>query len=91
MQPMIELGKDAKLEHYRLGKEIAAVCDHVFITNTNFYSSIQKGIKDSKRKCVIEYGDTATITAILSRVAKDGDVIVFEGKEAGFVLSRILE
>lgn len=91
MQPMIELGKNAAKEHYALAKEIGSVCDHVLLTNTNFYEDIVKGIKDSKKRCTVEYGDSATISAIVNRSAKEGDVIVFEGKESAFVLSRLME
>lgn len=61
MQPMIELGKNAKEEHYKVAKEIGKICDFLFITNKNFYDDIRSGIADSNGKCSLQVGDSAFI------------------------------
>ncbi len=91
LQPMIELGKRAKDEHYRVAKEISKTCDHLFLTNGNFYSSIMKGIHDGKGKCIVEVGNANTIAEYLQNHAKKDDVIIFEGKEAAYVMDKVLE
>lgn len=90
LQPMIELGKNAEKEHYRVGKEISSVCDYLFLTNTNFYQPLLKGIKDGKGKTVVEVENPFKISKFISENLQKGDIVVFEGKEAAFSLDTIL-
>lgn len=91
LQPMIELGKNAGSQHYQIAKEISSTCDYLFLTNKNFYKEIERGIVDGGGKCRLALGNSSKVSAkILSIIAK-GDVVVFEGKEAGLVLDRIKE
>ncbi len=90
-QPMIELGIEAKAEHYRIGKAIGTMCDYLLLTNNNYYTEIHNGIKSTKRKCIVKTGGSvAHIVALINNFAKRGDVLVFEGKEAGLVLEKML-
>lgn len=89
LMPLIELGKKAKTYHYEIGK-VLGKCDYVFLTNKNFYKDIQKGIQDSKGKCEIIVANSSIIADKIPGIAKKGDVILFEGKEAGTVLSKLL-
>ncbi len=91
LQPMIELGKRAKDEHYRVAKEISKTCDHLFLTNGNFYSAVMRGIHDGKGKCIVEVGNANTIAEYLQNHTKKDDVIAFEGKEAAYVMDKVLE
>lgn len=89
MQPMIELGKNASDEHELIGKEIGNVCDFLFLTNKNFYQDIFRGMKKSKKKCVVVVGNTLFISQRISALSQKGDIITCEGKEAAFVLDRL--
>lgn len=89
LQPMIELGKNAKLEHYELGKEISTVCDYLFLTNKNFYGDIIKGIKSEDGKCTILLSNTET-ASYLRKITERGDIVIFEGKEAEVVLKKFI-
>jgi UDP-N-acetylmuramoyl-tripeptide--D-alanyl-D-alanine ligase len=90
LQPMIELGGKAAQEHYRVAREISTVCDYLFVTNSNFLPAIKKGIKDGGGKCQVKVGNAVEITSFILANAEKGDIFVFEGKEAGIVLDKIL-
>ncbi len=90
LQPMIELGRKTNAEHHRVAKEIARVCDHLLLTNKNYYSSIKAGIDDSKSTCTVEIVSPSEAAEYLSSQTKKGDIIVFEGKEAAYVIEKLL-
>lgn len=90
LQPMIELGKYAASEHKRIGRAIGNVCDVVLLTNKNYYSEILQGVQEGKRKCSIHVENPAQIAAFISKKTKMGDVVVFEGREAGLSLVKLL-
>lgn len=89
LQPMIELGKNAKKEHFKIGREISLICDYLILTNRNYYSDILKGIKSADKKCEVRINNKNTTEFINEVLVKD-DVIVFEGKESSLLLSNIL-
>lgn len=89
LQPMIELGKSADGEHFRVAKEISGICDYLLLTNKNYLKEIMKGIRDGKGNCIVKTGNTHELTEFLIKNLKRNDVVVFEGKEAAFVLSKI--
>lgn len=90
LQPMIELGKNAKSEHYKIGKEISAICDDLLLTNRNFYSSIKKGIKDGDGDCFVLSASPHELFEFIKSETGKGDIVVFEGKEAANVLGLLL-
>lgn len=89
LMPLIELGRKAKNYHYEIGKTLG-ICDYVFLTNKNFAKEIKKGIVDAKGKCKLLIASSSVIADKIPEIAKKGDVILFEGKEAGLVLGRLL-
>lgn len=89
-QPMIELGKNAKSEHYRVAKKISEICDNLLLTNKNFYNSIKKGIEDGGGNCAVLTGDPQSFSEFIKDETNKGDIVVFEGKEAANVLGLIL-
>ncbi len=90
LQPMIELGKQATDEHRSIGTAIGNVCDYLLVTNKNYHSALLEGVKKGKKKCVVYTGNVWQIMQFLNSHAKRGDVVVFEGKEAGQTLGKIL-
>ena len=90
LQPMIELGKNAKEEHYKIGKEAAIVCDYLFLTNKNFYEEVVRGVGMGKGKTIVQVASPHKISKFISKDSTKGDIVVFEGKEAGFVLDAVL-
>ncbi len=90
LQPMIELGKNAKSEHYRISKEISNICDDLLLTNRNFYDSIKKGIKDGGGDCAVLSAGPQELFEFIKSETEKGDIVVFEGKEAANVLGLLL-
>lgn len=89
LQPMIELGRDAREEHYNVGREIGAICDYVFLTNKNFYKDITRGIKSVGKQCIVKVKKPLEIADFLNAKTTKGDIILFEGKEAAIVLNKM--
>ncbi len=89
LQPMIELGKKANFEHFRVAKEIGKVCDYLLLTNRNYYRYIRKGLHESGGKCEVKIGNAQELADFIKQKTKKGDVVVFEGKEAAFVLEKL--
>ncbi len=90
LEPMIELGKNADEDHYNLAKQIAKICDYLFLTNKNYYKAIASGIQDGDGECMIEIESPAKIAEDINNMVGKDDVIVFEGREAGLVLNKIV-
>lgn len=90
LQPLIELGKRAKQEHYELGQAIAKVCDTVFLTSANYFSFLEKGVHTTNKKCKIKVMEPSAIAKFITKYTGSEDVVVFEGKEAGNVLDLLI-
>lgn len=90
LEPMIELGGRAKQEHFEIGKQISQVCDYLFLTKKNFYKSIMQGIRAGKGRCEVFVDKPAQIEQFLSTNIEKGDIVVFEGREAGLVFNRLV-
>lgn len=89
LQPMIELGKNAKDDHFAIGKEASLVCDSVILTNSNYYSEVKKGVKVGNSECSVVIANSET-PHILKNTLENGDTIIFEGKESGSILNQII-
>lgn len=85
LSPIIELGKNARLIHYDLAKEIGKICDILFLTNMNFYDDIKKGIG---KTCQILVETPEKIASYIAKLSKN-DVALLEGREAAKPLSFI--
>lgn len=90
LQPMIELGKNAAYEHWRVAKEISQICDYLLLTNKNFNDPILKGVEEGDGSCIVKTGNSQYLAEFIKKNAQKGDVVVFEGKESGFVFERVL-
>lgn len=89
LQPMIELGREASDIHYALGKESSVICDHIFLTNRNFAQSFVNGATKVGKKSTVSVSTPREIRDRLSEDMKRGSVVLFEGKEAGLVLTML--
>lgn len=89
LEPMIELGKSGKEDHTAIGKLIGKTCDMCFVTNRNFYSQLSDGIKASGGSCTLQFGSIRELAIIITKITEKNDIVVFEGKEAGSVLTRV--
>ncbi len=82
LQPMIELGNKAAIEHEKVAKEVGATCDLLIATNKNFYKNIKKGIDDAGGRCQFIVKNPKSIADFIKRNVGKGDVVLFEGKES---------
>lgn len=89
MSPLIELGKNSKLRHREIGEKAAGI-DILLLTNKNNLAEIQEGIENMKAKTHIIVGSYTYLAEKLRSLMQKGDTIVFEGKEAGIVLQKLL-
>ena len=89
LQPMIELGKHAKQEHYAVAKKIGSICDYLFVTNMNFNTEIKQGLLDSGNTCTLVVGSPSSLVNKIEKEFGKEDVIVFEGKDSFAVLDLI--
>jgi len=90
LQPMIELGDKAGKEHFEIAKEASRICDFLIMTNKNFYKSILKGVKEGGGECEVKVLKPSQIADFIENTVDKGDVVVFEGKESGIALEKIL-
>lgn len=88
LTPLVELGKNAKTRHLEIGKKLGLVFDEIYLTNDNFYNSLLEGYLKNNKQGQIKVLTFDKIAEILKKQKKA--VILFEGKEAGFVLNKIL-
>lgn len=88
LQPMIELGDSATRHHFEIGKKAAVGCDHLFLTNKNFYSPIIQGARKINSKIIVKVATPSEIANFIETLSeKDG--VVFEGKESYAALSLV--
>lgn len=90
LQPMIELGKKADEEHYRVAQKISIVCDYLFLTNGNFYKPISEGVTDGRGNCLVKVGNPCEVAEFIGKNTKREDVVIFEGKETANILNQII-
>jgi UDP-N-acetylmuramoyl-tripeptide--D-alanyl-D-alanine ligase len=86
LQPMIELGKHGSEHHEQVAEEAGKVCDVLLLTNNNFFQAIEKGIEKSRNQCEVSVKSPREIADFIKSNLKEGDIAVFEGKEAGIGL-----
>lgn len=85
-QPMIELGKYARLRHREVGAYAAGICDEIILTNRNFYEDFMEGVTETVHVSVLTPDKAAML--LKTKLGK-GDAVLFKGKEAEHVLKAL--
>jgi UDP-N-acetylmuramoyl-tripeptide--D-alanyl-D-alanine ligase len=88
LQPMIELGEFASAEHRRVGRVLAKEADFVFLTNGNYEADLRAGAGEEGGRFELLPPGREGGARLASRL-KRGDVVLFEGKEAGKILEKL--
>lgn len=89
LTPLIELGTYAKKRHEELAKKILHSGVHdVFLTNNNFYSVFEEVLSE-KGITLYTAPSYEKLAKKLRQKIQTGDVVLFEGKEAGIVLKYL--
>ncbi len=89
LEPLVELGKNSKEDHYQMGLTIGGTCDYLFLTNDNFKDAINRGIKNSKGKCRVMIQTPIKIADFIKKECSREDIVVFEGNQAGKIMSLL--
>lgn len=89
LQPMIELGAYGSERHREVGQSIGKNFDYLFLTNSNFLEELKAGIHDSKGKCELMVIESKKCATFIKETFDIEDIVIFEGKEAGNVLSLL--
>lgn len=77
---MVELGALEKEENYKIGKEIAKVCDYVFLVGINRTKPIYEGLKDAGYDMdkVYQLVNLKAATDELAKINRPNDILLFE-------------
>ena len=91
MPCLIELGKDARGAHQKIGKKIGEVCDLAIITATECFGEIKTEAMKAglKEDSIFQTADPGEISAKLDLFASPGSVVLLEGRIPQPVLSKI--
>jgi len=91
LTPLIELGENADNIHRILGKKAAEICNLILLTNLNYVNSFTAGasaVAHGKEK--IQIVNSTVGQKIISQCIKKDGVVVFEGRESGRILEKLL-
>ncbi|MGO1580270.1 MAG: Mur ligase family protein [Peptoniphilaceae bacterium] len=77
---MVELGDIEEEENYKIGFEIAKVCDFVILVGKKRTEAIYKGLKEAKyqEENIFVVNSLNEATAVLGNLSRVGDVVLFE-------------
>ena len=69
-----------KEENYKIGKEIAKVCDYVFLVGINRTKPIYEGLKDAGYDMdkVYQFVNLKAATDELAKINRPNDILLFE-------------
>ena len=90
MPCLIELGKESKKVHQKIGEKIGKICDLAIITSKDFFEQIKKGAK--KRE--IFYFDSENPNLIFQKLknfCQKDDVILLEGRLPTKLVSLLMD
>lgn len=90
LEPMIELGKEAKKENFQIAQEISQVCDYLLLTKNNLYDVISQGVVDGEGNCIVKVATPSEIEEFLVEQLGKEDIVVFEGREAVLAFNKIV-
>mgnify|MGYP001773600360 CR=1 FL=1 len=88
MPCLIELGEKSKEVHKKIGRKIAKVCDLAIVLTKDFFSQIKEGFLEEGGKSdkILLKEEPKEAALILKNFCQQGDVVLFEGRQAKKVL-----
>ncbi len=77
---LIELGKEQFNSNFEFGRDLAGVCDYVIIDSAINYDAISSGLVFAgfDENKIIQAASLNQAVELLSKIVKDGDVVLFE-------------
>jgi len=85
-QPMIELGKYAQTSHDEVAKFASESISEIILTNDSYYESFEK----FKTKIDVHVLSASEAADHLRKTIKQGDTVLFKGKQAAAVLQLLV-
>ena len=85
-QPMIELGNFAQSAHESVGRVAARYADAIFLTNSNYFESFKRGVRSVSKTVPLSVATAPEIASYIRTHAKQGDTVLFKGKDAEHAL-----
>lgn len=81
-QPMIELGSYAEQSHEDVGFEAGKNADAIFLTNSNWFSSFECGVRRASKTVPLMVASPAHAADYIRKHVNKGDMVLFKGKDA---------
>ncbi|MDD2274591.1 MAG: UDP-N-acetylmuramoyl-tripeptide--D-alanyl-D-alanine ligase [Candidatus Pacebacteria bacterium] len=88
MPCLIELGKDAKIAHYEIGRKIGEVCDLAIITTNDYKKEIIRGANHSQMKNIIFSDNAEKIYNRINLCDKADSVILLESRVSNKLIKK---
>jgi UDP-N-acetylmuramoyl-tripeptide--D-alanyl-D-alanine ligase len=93
MPCLIELGKEGKETHRKIGRKIGEVCDLAIITSRDYFKELEKGAVESGMKAedvlFIQNGDK--ILKKIFSVASEGSVVLLESRIPRLLIDKLVK
>lgn len=77
LYPLIELGKEARDVHRRIGIHVNKVCDLCILTSSDFARDIAKNAPNTETRVI---HDPQKIIDMLEKIVAEGDIVLFENR-----------
>ncbi len=88
MPCLIELGRDAKEAHYKMGRKIGEVCDMAVITSRDYFKEIKRGAVETgmKKENIVFLDNASKIYDKIIYCIRDTDVVFLESRPVPYKL-----
>jgi UDP-N-acetylmuramoyl-tripeptide--D-alanyl-D-alanine ligase len=92
MPCLIELGRDAKDAHYKMGRKIGEVCDMAVITSRDYFKQIKKGALETgmKEENIVFMDDYQKIYNKIIYCIRDTDVVFLESRVPARLTDKLI-
>ena len=93
MPCIIELGKEAKETHRKMGRKIGEVCDLAVITSKDYFKDVLKGALESgmKKDKILFMENPDKIFQKLSVCVREGDIVLLESRVPNKLVNKLLK
>lgn len=93
MPCLIELGKEGKETHRKIGRKIGEVCDLAIITSRDYFKEVEKGAIEAGMKAedvlFIQNGDK--ILKKIFSIANEGSVVLLESRVPKLLINKLIK
>lgn len=92
MPCLIELGRDAKEAHYKMGRKIGEVCDMAIITSRDYFNQIKKGALETgiKEENIVFMENYQEIYNKIIYCIRDTDVVFLESRVPAKLMDKLI-